>query len=150
MVCRGRIFLVFNARLRLRFGERSCLQLRACAAIVRWIAYPMIEPLGLGVPGFFAVQTLHALSTRAPPHRAFQNMIFGGTVAEERTGAAQGLAFFSTGFCMAAVTLLSGPLYERLGSRRVLRDGGGCAGRAGVHSRRGAGQSEMTFSVTSC
>ena len=41
--------------------------------------------------------------------------MIGETVAEERTGAAQGIAFFANGFFMAAVTLLSGPLYERLG-----------------------------------
>ena len=37
------------------------------------------------------------------------------TVAEERTGAAQGIAFFANGFAMAVVTLLSGPLYESFG-----------------------------------
>ena len=37
------------------------------------------------------------------------------TVDEERTGAAQGAAFFATGICMATVTLLSGPLYDRFG-----------------------------------
>ena len=65
------------------------------------------------MPGFFGVQTLHALSTGLLLI-GLQKMI-GETVAEERTGAAQGVAFFSTGFFMAAVTLLSGPLYERLG-----------------------------------
>jgi PPP family 3-phenylpropionic acid transporter len=38
------------------------------------------------------------------------------TVDERRTGAAQGAAFFSNGMCMAVVTLLSGPLYHRLGA----------------------------------
>jgi PPP family 3-phenylpropionic acid transporter len=38
------------------------------------------------------------------------------TVAEEQTGAAQGAAFFANGTSMATVTLLSGPLYARLGS----------------------------------
>jgi PPP family 3-phenylpropionic acid transporter len=38
-------------------------------------------------------------------------------VPEERTGAAQGVAFFSVGFTMAAVTLASGPLYAHLGIR---------------------------------
>ena len=106
------IFLVFNRV----FGSASAsavLAMAGAAAILRWIAYPLIEPLGLGVPGFFGVQTLHALSTGLLLI-GLQKMI-GETVAEERTGAAQGVAFFSTGFFMAAVTLLSGPLYERLG-----------------------------------
>ena len=42
--------------------------------------------------------------------------MIGETVPEERTGAAQGIAYFSIGFSMAAVTLVSGPLYERLGT----------------------------------
>jgi PPP family 3-phenylpropionic acid transporter len=43
-----------------------------------------------------------------------QKMI-GETVSEERTGAAQGIAYFSNGFFMAVVTLASGPLYDRFG-----------------------------------
>ena len=43
-----------------------------------------------------------------------QKMI-GETVAEERTGAAQGIAFFANGLSMAAVTLASGPLYQSFG-----------------------------------
>ncbi|TJV56375.1 MAG: MFS transporter, partial [Mesorhizobium sp.] len=43
-----------------------------------------------------------------------QKMI-GETVAEERTGAAQGIAYFSNGFFTAVVTLLCGPLYDRFG-----------------------------------
>ncbi len=38
------------------------------------------------------------------------------TVDEERTGAAQGAAFFAAGISMAIVTLLSGSLYDRLGA----------------------------------
>jgi len=80
---------------------------------VRWIAFPLIWPLGLGVTGFFGVQTLHAISV-ALVLIGLQKMI-GETVAEERTGAAQGIAYFSNGFFMAVVTLVSGPLYDRFG-----------------------------------
>ncbi len=83
------------------------------AAILRWVAYPLIWPLGLGVGGFFAVQTLHAVSTGLIL-LGVQKLI-AETVAEERTGAAQGIAFFANGFSMAAVTLLSGPLYAAFG-----------------------------------
>ena len=68
-----------------------------------------------GVPGFFAVQTLHAASA-ALTIIGLQKMI-ALTVPEERTGAAQGIAYFANGFCMAAVTLVSGPLYDRFGVR---------------------------------
>ena len=107
------IFIAFN-RLFGSISASAVLSIAGAAAVLRWIAYPLIEPLGLGVPGFFAVQSLHALSTGLLLI-GLQKMI-GETVPEERTGAAQGLAFFSTGFTMAAVTLLSGPLYERLGT----------------------------------
>jgi PPP family 3-phenylpropionic acid transporter len=73
----------------------------------------VIEPLGFGVPGFFAVQTLHALSTGLLLI-GLQKMI-GETVSEERTGAAQGIAYFANGFSTGVVTLACGPLYERLG-----------------------------------
>jgi PPP family 3-phenylpropionic acid transporter len=107
------IFMVFN-RLFGSITATAVLGIAGVAAIVRWIAYPLIEPAGLGVPGFFVVQSLHALST-GMLLIGLQKMI-GETAPEERTGAAQGVAFFATGFSMAAVTLASGPLYERLGT----------------------------------
>jgi MFS transporter, PPP family, 3-phenylpropionic acid transporter len=88
--------------------------LAGLAAIVRWTAMPLVWPVGLGVAGFFATQSLHALST-ALVLIGLQKMI-AETVAEERIGAAQGIAFFSNGFFMAAVTLFSGPLYQRFGA----------------------------------
>jgi PPP family 3-phenylpropionic acid transporter len=103
------IFMVFT-RLFGAISATGVLAIAGGAAVLRWTAYPLIEPLGLGVPGFFAVQTLHALSTGLLLI-GLQKMI-GETVPEERTGAAQGIAFFSVGFSMAAVTLLSGPLYQ--------------------------------------
>ncbi|TIR81333.1 MAG: MFS transporter, partial [Mesorhizobium sp.] len=81
--------------------------------ILRWVAFPLVWPLGLGVVGFFGVQTLHAVSV-AMVLIGLQKMI-GETVSEERTGAAQGIAYFFNGFFMAAVTLVSGPLYDHLG-----------------------------------
>jgi PPP family 3-phenylpropionic acid transporter len=106
------MFLVFTRV----FGKVSAPALfvaAGLAAIVRWIAYPLIWPLGFGVAGFFAVQTLHAVSTGLIL-LGVQKLI-AETVAEERTGAAQGIAFFANGFSMAAATLLSGPLYAAFG-----------------------------------
>lgn len=60
--------------------------------------------------GFFATQALHALSTGLVII-GVQQMI-AETVTEERTGAAQGVAFFAHGIAIASVTLASGPLYE--------------------------------------
>ncbi|HEY6633631.1 MAG TPA: MFS transporter [Rhizobiaceae bacterium] len=105
-------FLLFN-RVFGRVSSTTVLTVAGLAAIVRWIAFPMIEPMGLGVPGFFAVQTLHALSTGLLLI-GLQQMI-GETVPEERTGAAQGIAYFANGFSTGVVTLASGPLYESLG-----------------------------------
>jgi PPP family 3-phenylpropionic acid transporter len=106
------MFMLFN-RL---FGSVSVVTvtlIASLAAIVRWLAYPLIWPLGLGIGGFVAVQCLHAFST-ALVIIGLQKMI-GESIAEERTGAAQGIAYFANGFCMAAVTLVSGPLYAQFG-----------------------------------
>ena len=106
------MFLFFN-RI---FASTSVVRVMVIAgigSIVRWIAFPMVWPLGLGVAGFFLVQSLHSVSV-AMVLIGLQKMI-GETVSEERTGAAQGIAYFFNGFFMAAVTLASGPLYDRLG-----------------------------------
>lgn len=105
-------FLLFN-RVFGSVSSTRVLMIAGIAAIVRWLAFPVIEPLGLGVPGFFAVQTLHALSTGLLLI-GLQKMI-GETVPEERTGAAQGIAYFANGFSTGVVTLTSGPLYDSLG-----------------------------------
>lgn len=106
------IFMIFT-RVFGRYSVSAVLIIAGIAAIVRWLAFPLIWPAGLGVPGFFLVQTLHALSTGLILI-AIQKAI-AETVSEERTGAAQGIAFFTNGVSMAAVTLVSGPLYEQLG-----------------------------------
>jgi PPP family 3-phenylpropionic acid transporter len=87
--------------------------LAGLGAVVRWLAFPLIWPAGAGELGFFAVQSLHSFST-ALILIGVQKLIVQ-TVPEERTGAAQGVAFFANGFAMAAITLLSGPLYKALG-----------------------------------
>lgn len=83
------------------------------AAMLRWAVLPLILPAGLGVPGYFMVQTLHAFSTGLVLI-GVQKMI-AEVVVEHRTGAAQGIAFFANGLSMAAVTLASGPLYANFG-----------------------------------
>jgi PPP family 3-phenylpropionic acid transporter len=95
-------------------GARKLLLVAGAASVIRWLAYPLVWPAGLGVAGFFVVQGLHSLSSAAMMI-GLQKLI-AETVDERRTGAAQGAAFFSNGMCMAVVTLLSGPLYHRLGA----------------------------------
>lgn len=108
------VFLFFD-RLFGRISATSVLMIAGAAAVLRWSAYPLIEEAsGLGMASLFAAQSLHALSTGLLLI-GVQKMI-GETAPEERTGAAQGVAFFANGFSMAAVTLASGPLYAALGT----------------------------------
>jgi len=107
------VFMVFT-RVFGRLRATTLLLIGGAAAILRWTAYPLVWPAGLGVTGFFAVQGLHSLST-AILIIAMQKLI-AETVDDGRTGAAQGAAFFANGMSMAVVTLLSGPLYDRFGA----------------------------------
>lgn len=113
VICEVAMFIIFNPVFG-RLPVVSVMVLAAAGAVVRWVFYPLVWPLGLGIPGLFAVQALHAFST-ALVIIGVQNMI-ADSVSDERTGAAQGIAYFANGFCMALVTLVSGPLYERFGS----------------------------------
>ncbi|AZO14458.1 MFS transporter [Mesorhizobium sp. M2A.F.Ca.ET.043.05.1.1] len=106
------MFLFFN-RIFSSVSVVKVMVIAGIGSIVRWIAFPLVWPLGFGVGGFFLVQSLHSVSV-AMVLIGLQKMI-GETVSEERTGAAQGIAYFFNGFFMAAVTLASGPLYDRLG-----------------------------------
>jgi PPP family 3-phenylpropionic acid transporter len=106
------MFMVFT-RFTGRVSTSLLLALAGLFSIIRWTAFPLIWPLGLGVPGFFAVQALHSFSTGLILI-GVQKLIVE-TVPEERMGAAQGIAYFANGFAMATATLLSGPLYELLG-----------------------------------
>jgi PPP family 3-phenylpropionic acid transporter len=107
------MFALFT-RLFSRTTPSMLLIFAGVAGIVRWTALPLVWPAGLSVAGFFAVQSLHAVSTGLVL-LGVQKMI-AETIPDHRTGAAQGIAFFGNGFAMAAVTLASGPLYQQFGS----------------------------------
>nr|WP_202305077.1 MFS transporter [Mesorhizobium sp. L-8-10] len=99
------------------FGRRSAAALLMIAglfAILRWLVFPVVWPVGAGVLGFFVVQAMHAFSTGIVII-GVQKLI-AEAVPEERTGAAQGIAYFANGIFMALFTLLSGPLYDRFGA----------------------------------
>ncbi len=113
VVCEVCMFMIFN-RVFGRFSVVTVMVMAGTGAVVRWTAYPLVWPLGLGIPGFFAVQALHAIST-ALILIALQKMI-AETISDEQTGAAQGIAYFANGVCMAGATLVSGPLYGRFGA----------------------------------
>jgi PPP family 3-phenylpropionic acid transporter len=106
------VFMVFT-RLFGNVAATTTLAIASISAMVRWIAFPLIWPAGAGAIGFFMVQALHALSTGLIL-LSLQKMI-AETVAEERTGAAQGVAYFASGFGLAVMTLLSGPVYDAVG-----------------------------------
>lgn len=106
------MFMIFT-RAFSHMRTPTLLFMAGLAAILRWLVYPLIWPLGLGAFGFFMAQTLHAFSTGLILI-GVQKMI-AETVPEERMGAAQGIAFFANGISMATVTLFSGALYQRLG-----------------------------------
>lgn len=99
------------------FGHLSpaaILALSAGAGVVRWAAMPLVWPLGLGPAGFAATQTLHGISTGLAM-LGLQKMM-AQSVPEERTGAAQGIAFAVNSSGLAVVTLGSGPLFEAMGA----------------------------------
>ncbi len=103
------IFMVFT-RLFGSVPATTTLIIASIAAMVRWIAFPLIWPNGAGVFGFFIVQALHAVSTGLIL-LSLQKMI-AETATEAQTGAAQGINYFASGFGLGIMTLLSGPLYE--------------------------------------
>jgi PPP family 3-phenylpropionic acid transporter len=106
------VFFLFSRH----FGHLSpaaILGVSAAAGVVRWAAMPLVWPLGLGLTGFAATQALHGISTGLAM-LGLQKMI-AQSVPEERTGAAQGIAFAANSAGMAVVTLGSGPLYEAIG-----------------------------------
>lgn len=103
------IFLLFS-RLFGGWSAMSILALAAAAATVRWLIYPMVEPLGLGLGGYFLVQTLHAPATGLMLIGV--QKVIAEEIAESRTGTAQGLAYLFNGLSVAVLTFLSGPLYD--------------------------------------
>lgn len=79
-------------------------------AVFRWATFPFIEPFGMAPLGFFLSQGLHAFSF-AITFLGLQKMIVRA-VPEERVGSAQGLSTALMGASLAAVTMISGPLYS--------------------------------------
>lgn len=99
------------------FGGLSAplvLALSATSGILRWLLFPVVWPTGLGIAGFFAIQSMHALTTGLLII-GVQKMM-AETVPESHTGSAQGIAFFANTLGTGLMTLASGPLYDRWGA----------------------------------
>jgi PPP family 3-phenylpropionic acid transporter len=107
------MFLVFT-RLFGGLSSATILGIGGLGAVLRWLAFPLIWPTGGGIAGFFAVQALHAISTGL--FLLGLQKLIAERISEERTGAAQGVAFFANGMAMAVVTLASGALYQAIGA----------------------------------
>src|SRR5690606_6706113 len=108
------VVMMLFSRVFGRLSTPGVLLVAGFAAVLRWALFPLVLPLGGGIPGFVLLQTLHAFSTGLVLI-GVPKMI-AETVGEERLGSAQGLVFLANGLSMAVVTLLSGPLYAALGS----------------------------------
>ncbi|WP_288192497.1 MFS transporter [uncultured Phyllobacterium sp.] len=96
-----------------RLHPARVLMIGSAVAIFRWTVFPLIVPAGLGVAGFFVVQSLHAFSF-ALSFLGMQKMI-AMTIPEEKGGTAQGISTFFIGTSLAIVTMVSGPLYSATG-----------------------------------
>ncbi|MBZ3692726.1 MFS transporter [Phyllobacterium calauticae] len=96
-----------------RLHPARVLMIGSAVAIFRWTIFPLIVPAGLGVAGFFVVQSLHAFSF-ALSFLGMQKMI-AMTIPEEKGGTAQGISTFFIGTSLAIVTMVSGPLYSATG-----------------------------------
>jgi len=96
-----------------RLSADKVLILSGVLCIMRWGLFPFAWELGIGVPGFFLLQGLHAFSYSAG-FLATQRML-AELVPEERIGAAQGVSYFGSNMLLAVLTLASGPLYAAFG-----------------------------------
>ncbi|SDN92502.1 MFS transporter [Phyllobacterium sp. OV277] len=96
-----------------RLHPARVLMIGSAVAIFRWTVFPLIVPAGLGVIGFFVVQSLHSFSF-ALSFLGMQKMI-AMTIPEEKGGTAQGISTFFIGTSLAIVTMVSGPLYSATG-----------------------------------
>lgn len=107
------LMFVLSSRLFAHARPGVLLAVGTGVGALRWVLFPLIWPAGLGVPGFFFVQGLHAFSFSL----AFLGgqKMFSQSVPEERMGAAQGAAFFLMMATLATFSLASGPLYEAFG-----------------------------------
>lgn len=104
------MFTMFR-RLFGKLHPARVLMVGSAFAMFRWAAFPLVAPSGLGVAGFFLIQSLHAFSF-ALSFLGMQKMI-ALTIPEERGGTAQGLSTFFIGTSLAIATMVSGPLYAR-------------------------------------
>ena len=127
------LLFMYSGRVLAAVGTVNLIWLAALAAIIRWTITAFNPPLW----ALFMVQTLHGLTFGAA-HLGAVHFI-SEAIPEEMSGTAQGLyAAFAAGIAMGAAILVSGPLYQALGSHAYLVMAGiavvslaGAAGLAG-------------------
>ncbi len=102
----------------LRLGPRGLMLLAAASGVLRWTA--MAETTALpALPALVAAQALHALTFGAQ-HLAAMHVL-SHAVPPGRLGLAQALySSLGSGVALAALTLLSGPLYAGYGGDAFL------------------------------
>lgn len=105
------LFLVFP-RLLSRFSAHTIIAIAGIAAVLRWLAFSVSEPLGFGAVGFTMLQALHALSTGLiiiGVQKAIAELI-----PEQQTSGAQGITFMANQASVGLFTLLAGYLYAHV------------------------------------
>lgn len=107
------MFVVFT-RIFGRISPQRLMIMAAGAAVVRWTAFTVWDGSAIGIAAFFLLQTLHAMSIGFVLI-GVQKMI-ADRVDEAYLNSAQGAVFFANGGAMAAITLVSGPIYATFGA----------------------------------
>lgn len=107
------LFIVFT-RIFGRTSPSRLMFMAAGACVVRWSAFTHLDGSEDGIAAFFVLQTLHALSIGLVLI-GVQKMI-AERIDEAQINSAQGAAFFANGGALAAMTLVSGPIYASLGA----------------------------------
>lgn len=100
-------------RFKRHFGTMTPTAMLVIAGIVsvaRWVLFPLIEPFGLGLPGFVVIQLLHGI-TFGLTYLAMQQKT-AQAIEEHELGSAQGAVVFIQGLTLATGLYLSGPLYD--------------------------------------
>ena len=110
IACEITLFL-FARQALARVSAYGILLIGAVAAVVRWVLFPYVPPLGFA--GFALLQCLHGLTFGAT-YLGTQQLI-ARLVPERMTASAQGIFAMTSGGMMAVTTSLSGAIYHGFG-----------------------------------
>jgi len=105
------LMFFLSTRLLGAWGPGQMLVLSGAATTARWLLFPLMT----SVPGYLALQSLHAL-TFACAHLAMMRLIVT-RVPDRSAATVQGLYATVGSLTMAAATLAAGPLYRNYGGQ---------------------------------